>query len=75
MSPASVLTFRSAVHRASSARGSICISRRSRSIGTSVLTLAHVFARIAEPPRPYPDFSLLRPRRLRRFSTHVHTRV
>jgi len=41
VSPASVCIFRRTVHRATSVPESIRISRRSRSIGTSVLTLAH----------------------------------
>lgn len=63
VSPASVYIFRRTVHRATSVPESICISRRSRSIGTSVLTLAHVFARIAHRPRPCSSFD-----------AHVHDR-
>lgn len=47
MSSASVLILRPAVHRGTSVREPLCVSRRSRSIGTSVLTLALVFARVA----------------------------
>jgi len=47
MSSASVLILRPAVHRKTSVREPLCVSRRSRSIGTSVLTLALVFARVA----------------------------
>jgi len=56
MSPASVLAFRPVVLRRTSVRGPLRVSRRSRSIGTSVLTLALVFARVAETTSSVPCF-------------------
>jgi len=56
VSPASVCILRRTVHRATSVPESIRISRRSRSIGTSVLTLAHVFVCTAQRPRSCSSF-------------------
>jgi len=56
VSPASVCIFRRTVHRATSVPESFRISRRSRFIGTSVLTLARVFAYTTQQPRPCSSF-------------------
>lgn len=73
VSPASVCILRRTVHRATSVPESFRISRRSRSIGTSVLTLAHVFVCTAQRPRPCSSFDVHDHDQLR--GAHVHTRV
>jgi len=70
---ASVLILRSVVHRPTPiARIAFRVSRRSRSNGTSVLTFAHVFARVPKPPRAAFSFDLP-PAMASRFRARPHT--
>jgi hypothetical protein len=71
--PRSLDTLRCLRTASSPAPRSTCISRRSRSAGTSVLTLAHVF--VVSGPLVRSAFAFRRSRSEPRFAIHVHAHV